>query len=233
MIIVLGDGLLAAELIGQTGWNYISRKNDGLDFNNLSSLINLIPDECTTIINCIAYTDTYSNDKSKMLKTNYHSVANLVDYCNAKEIKLIHYSTDYVYAGSVANASEQDIPIPDRTWYAYSKLLADEYIIRHSNDYLIVRGSHRINPFPYENAWENQIGNFDDVDILVKQWIQLIRNNQKGVWNIGTPVKSVYEYASRERKVNPMPAPDHFPKDTTMDLTKLNTFLETLSETEV
>ena len=32
MIIVLGDGLLAAELIGQTGWNYISRKNDGLDF---------------------------------------------------------------------------------------------------------------------------------------------------------------------------------------------------------
>jgi hypothetical protein len=30
-----------------------------------------------------------------------------------------------------------------------------------------------------------------------------------------------------------MPAPKHFPKDTTMDLTKLDTFLETLSEIEV
>ena len=233
MIVVLGDGLLATELIGQTGWNYISRKNDGLNFNNLSSLINLIPEECTTIINCIAYTDTYSDDKAKMLRTNYHSVANLVDYCNAREIKLIHYSTDYVYAGSVPNASEEDIPIPDRTWYAYSKLLADEYIIRHSNNYLIVRGSHRINPFPYENAWQDQIGNFDDTDVLVEQWISLIVNNQTGVWNIGTPAKSVYEYASREKEVNPMPAPSHFPKDTTMNLTKLNTFLETLSEDTV
>lgn len=233
MTVILGDGLLATELIGQTGWNYLSRKNDGLNFNNLSSVIGLIPNNCKTIINCIAYTDTYSDNKSKMLKTNYHSVANLVDYCNAREIKLVHYSTDYVYAGSVDNASEEDIPIPDKTWYAYSKLLADEYIIRHSHDYLIVRGSHRINPFPYENAWQDQIGNFDDVDVLVEQWVQLITNNQTGVWNIGTPAKSVYEYASREKNVNAMPAPEHFPKNTTMDLTKLNTFLETLPETKV
>jgi dTDP-4-dehydrorhamnose reductase len=233
MIIVLGDGLLASELIGQTGWPYLSRKQDFLNFNSLGSVISLIPDDCTTLVNCIAYTDTYSNDKSKMLQTNYHSLANLVEYCNHQEIKLVHYSTDYVYAGSNPNASEEDIPIPDKTWYAYSKLLADEYIIRHSDNYLIVRGSHRINPFPYATAWNDQIGNFDDVDILVDQWIKLIKAEQKGVWNIGTPVKSVYEYASREIDVDSAPAPDHFPKDTTMDLTKLNTFLETLSKKEV
>lgn len=233
MIVVLGDGLLASELIGQTGWPYLSRKQDFLNFNSLGSVISLIPDDCTAIVNCIAHTDTYSNDKAKMLETNYHSLANLVEFCNHQEIKLVHYSTDYVYAGSNPNASEEDIPIPDKTWYAYSKLLADEFIIRHSDNYLIVRGSHRINPFPYENAWQDQIGNFDDVDILVNQWIQLIKNDKNGVWNIGTPTKSVYEYASREKDVNAVPAPDHFPKDTTMDLTKLNTFLETLSKKEV
>jgi dTDP-4-dehydrorhamnose reductase len=92
-----------------------------------------------------------------------------------------------VYAGSNSNASEEDIPIPDKTWYAYSKLLADEHIIRHSDNYLIVRGSHRINPFPYATAWNDQIGNFDDVDILVNQWLKLIKAEQKGLWNIGTP----------------------------------------------
>ena len=230
MTIVLGDGLLASELIGQTGWSYLSRKQDFLNFNSLGNLIGLIPKDCTTIVNCIAYTDTYSDDKSKMLQTNYHSVANLVEFCNHRGIKLIHYSTDYVYAGSNPNASEEDIPIPDKTWYAYSKLLADEHIIRHSEDYLIVRGSHRINPFPYDTAWQDQIGNFDDVDILVDQWIKLIKSEQKGVWNIGTPTKSMHEYASREKDVNSAPAPDHFPKDTTMDLTKLNNFLKTYDE---
>jgi hypothetical protein len=40
----------------------------------------------------------------------------------------------------------------------------------------------------------------------------------------------MYEYASREKDVNSAPAPDHFPKDTTMDLTKLNNFLKTYDE---
>ena len=30
-ILILGDGLLAKELIKQTGWDYISRKKDGFD----------------------------------------------------------------------------------------------------------------------------------------------------------------------------------------------------------
>ena len=34
MNVILGDGLLATELIGKTGWQYISRKKDGLDFND-------------------------------------------------------------------------------------------------------------------------------------------------------------------------------------------------------
>jgi len=63
--------------------------------------------------------------------------------------------------------------------------------------------------------------------------IKLINAKQQGVWNIGTPLKSVYEYASREKDVDSAPAPNHFPKDTTMDLTKLNTFLETLSQNEI
>lgn len=233
MTIVLGDGLLASELIGQTGWAYISRKQDGFEFNQLSGLIGLIPSECTTIVNCIAYTDTYSDERDKMMTTNYDSVANLVDFCNHRGIKLVHYSTDYVYAGSVPNATEEDLPIPDKTWYAYSKLLADEYIMKACNSYLIVRGSHRINPFPYDQAWTDQIGNFDDVDILIDQWIKLISESQTGIWNIGTPTKSMYEYASREKEVTGAPSPPHFPKDTTMDLTKLNNFLETLPDTLV
>tara|TARA_B110000902_G_C14273493_1_gene574097 strand:+ start:280 stop:984 length:705 start_codon:yes stop_codon:yes gene_type:complete len=227
MIAVLGDGFLATEVIGQTGWSHFSRREDGIDFNNIKTIDRILPKNCNTVVNCIANTDTYSENRETMLRTNYESIIELVKLCNKRKISLIHYSTDYVYAGSVSNAKETDIPIPDRTWYAYSKLLADEYIISNSNDYLIVRGSHRISPFPYDKAWSNQIGNFDSVDVLVLQWIKLIESGETGVWNIGTHDKSVYDLAilSNDR-TEPAMAPPHFPLNTTMDLSKINEFLE-------
>ena len=108
-----------------------------------------------------------------------------------------------------------------------SDCLGLKYIISNSNDYLIVRGSHRISPFPYDKAWSNQIGNFDSVDVLVLQWIKLIESGETGVWNIGTQDKSVYDLAilSNDR-TEPAMAPPHFPLNTTMDLSKINEFLE-------
>ena len=33
--LILGYGLLGSELYKQTGWDYISRKKDGIDFTNI------------------------------------------------------------------------------------------------------------------------------------------------------------------------------------------------------
>ncbi len=41
--LILGDGWLGTELVKQTGWDYISRKKDGIDFKveNFSIYISL------------------------------------------------------------------------------------------------------------------------------------------------------------------------------------------------
>ena len=42
--LILGDGLLGSELHKQTGWDYISRKKDGIDFTDIDSYKNYILD---------------------------------------------------------------------------------------------------------------------------------------------------------------------------------------------
>jgi dTDP-4-dehydrorhamnose reductase len=218
-ILVLGDGLLGSEIVKQTNWDCISRKKDGFDIT--SSEFNFI--EYDTIVNCIAYTNTYSNDRDLNWNINYKSVANLVDYCNKYNSKLVHISTDYVYTNSISNASELDIPIHGNNWYSYTKLLADAYIELKSNNYLICRGTHKPNPFPYENAWINQLGNFDYVDTMASLIIDLVMSNNFGIFNVGTEFKSMFDLAKvTNENVKPVGKPEHVPNNTSMNIEKFN-----------
>ena len=102
----------------------------------------------------------------KMLKTNYHSVANLVDYCNAREIKLIHYSTDYVFDGS-RQPNYPDSPKNPLQNYGISKLISEYRVQKNCTSYAIIRTPvlysenskiHEVkkqNPFPNSNLASN------------------------------------------------------------------------------
>jgi dTDP-4-dehydrorhamnose reductase len=221
-VLVLGDGLLGSEIIKQTNWDYISRKKDGFDITK---------DEFNfygydVIVNCIAFTNTYSNDKESNWNVNYKAVADLVGYCNNHNIKLVHISTDYVYTNSVSNASEEDIPIHGNNWYSYTKLLADAYIELKSQDYLILRESHKPNPFPYDNAWINLIGNFDYVNKIAEIIINLIKLEENGIINVGTDLKTIYDLAIETNKnVKATLKPKQAPEDVSLDLTKLKNIL--------
>ena len=234
-IAILGDGLLGSEIQKQTGWDIISRKKNGFEITQ-PDLFESYFIECfegiaavkkyDIIINCIANTDTYLDNRDKHWEVNYKGVANLVDFCNLWNIKLVHISTDYVYTNSIPNASELDIPIHGNNWYSYTKLLADAYIELKSNNYLICRGTHKPNPFPYDNAWIDQIGNFDYVDVMANLIIKLIQNNNIGTFNIGTEVKSIYELARQTNQVETSYRPPKTPANTTIDLTKLKNALK-------
>jgi dTDP-4-dehydrorhamnose reductase len=217
-VLVLGDGLLGSEIVKQTNWDYISRKKDGFDI--ISDEFNFT--EYDTIINCIAYTNTYSDNKELNWNINYKAVADLVDYCNYHNIKLVHISTDYVYTNSNSDASENDIPIHGNNWYSYTKLLADAYIELKSNNYLICKGTHKPNPFPYEKAWADQWGNFDYVDVIASLVINLVMSNNFGIFNVGTEFKSMFDLATISNKnVTPAEKPEYVPKDTSMNVSKL------------
>jgi len=236
-IVVLGDGLLGTELVKQTGWDYISRKKDNFDIRNYDSYFGFFLQnydsiawwpKYKTIINCIAHTDTYSNDKELHWDINFKSVVKLSDFCSHHKIKLVHISTDYVYTNSINNASENDIPIHGNNWYSYTKLLGDSYVQLNENN-LILRGTHKKNPFPYPNAWIDQIGNFDYVNVLSYIIVGLINNNAVGLYNVGTELKTIYNLALKSKnpqEINGVFAPDFVPKNTSMNINKLINFIK-------
>ena len=198
--IILGYGLLGKELVRQTSWDCLSRSsNQKFDFKNVDSYKNIIA-SYQTIINCVSNTDTYSNNKKEHWDINYKALSELVDVCNKNNQNLVHISTDYIYSGSSQNASTKDVPVHNKTWYAYTKLLGDAHIQLKSNNYLIIRCGHKQNPFKYDEAFEDVIGNFDYVNKIAELIIQLINNNVRGIQNVGTELKSVYDLAL---KTNP------------------------------
>ena len=225
-VVVLGDGLLGGEITSQVLWEYISRKQDGIDFNKTDWYYRMKTYD--VVVNCIGCTDTYSQERDKHWQTNYIGLMNLVDYCNDNEKKLIHISTDYIYSDSQENASEKDIPVHNRTWYAYTKLLSDAYVQARANNYLLIRASFKPTPFPYDKAIVTQVGNFDYVDVIAELIIKLINKNACGIYNVGTETKRIYDLAIQTNpeaiaafwEINPF-----MPKNVTMNVSKMENFL--------
>jgi dTDP-4-dehydrorhamnose reductase len=226
--LILGDGMLGSYLSSKNKWDSISRKKNGIDFINPDSYADHI-DNYDVIINCIANTDTYSGDSKKHWNINYKGVADLADLCNAKGKKLVHISTDHVYSNSKEDASEEDVPVHCANWYGYSKLLGEGYVILKSKTYLVIRCSHKKSPFTYNKAYVNQIGNFDYVNVIGDLITELIIRNTKGIFNVGTEKKSMYDLA---KKTNPgvEQTEDLYhqttPGNVTMKIEKLNKFLK-------
>ena len=226
--LVLGYGKLGQEIVSQSHWDYIDRKKNNFDFNNINSY-NKHLYNYDTIINCIANTCTYSDDKQSMLDTNFKAVVNLIEFCNLYNKKLIQIGTDYVYHESVENASEEDIPVHARNWYSYSKLLADGYTQNFCNDYLLIRTSFKSNPFPYPKEITTQKGNFDYTNKIAEKIIKLINANAKGVYNVGHEKPwTIYDMALETNK-NVLPSNDilneTMPTNITMNTEKYNEFI--------
>jgi dTDP-4-dehydrorhamnose reductase len=216
-VLVLGDGLLGSEIEKKTKWDFLSRKSHGFDVNHFEKFIDSKYD---VIVNCIANTDTYSDNKDLHWDVNLKFVDRIIDYCNFNSIKLVHISTDYIYTGSKSEASEADVPVHCPTWYGYTKLVADGLVQLRCKDYLLIRCSQKPYPFPYDHAWIDQIGNFDYSDKIADLIIQSIRLKLCGLYNIGTETKTMFDLASRTKNVKFSFSPPNVPKNISMDISK-------------
>ena len=227
-MLILGDGMLGAQLLKEYNCSFISRKKDKIDFNTqIQSYLDIIKQYKTkSIINCIANTNTYSGTKDEHFIPNYYRVIDLVEFCNKENIKLVHISSDYVYANSKENSKEDDVLNPIDTYYGISKMMGDNYVQTHSNDYVVIRTSFKPNPFPYNKVVE-QIGNFDYVDVISKLIFSLLSRNVSGVYNVGTEKKDMYKLAYKTRSDIYLTDPIHekMPKNISMNIKKMESVL--------
>ena len=137
-VIVLGSGgQLGSEfkekMSFNNNWQFLSEKDlDITSYNELNHFFSIYSFQI--IINCAAYTnvDKAEKEESKAFSVNEKGIKNIIKICILKDIKLIHFSTDYVFDGlSSKPYTEIDIPNP-KSIYGKSKL-AGEKIIKDSN----------------------------------------------------------------------------------------------------
>ena len=153
ILITGGSGQLGREWV-----SYLNRKEvefislpsadlDVTDHDDTNRVLNnLRPD---LIINCAAYTkvDQAEDEPEKAFRVNGEAVENLAKYCAKKKIKIVHFSTDYVFPGTEEDMQKfpegypEDHPTKPINVYGSSKLAGEKAILESGCDYLLIRVS--------------------------------------------------------------------------------------------
>jgi len=164
---------------------------------------------------------------NKSINLNIIGTANLVKICSSMNIKLIYFSTSYVYPGKKGNYSEQDPVLPWNN-YAWSKLGGEAAVHMYKNS-LILRVSMTEKPFIHKKAFTNVKLNFMFHEELAKILPKIL--SKKGIINVGGPTKTVYDFAkkynSNVKKIFVKKNSSYnFPLNPYMDLSKLKKIIK-------
>ena len=157
---------------------------------------------------------------SKSINLNIIGTANIVKVCSQLKIKLIYFSTGYVYEGKIGNYKETDPLLPFNN-YAWSKLGGECAVAMYKNS-LILRITMTEKPFAYKKAFSDLKTNFMFHEDLVKILPKLL--DKKGIINIGGKAQSVYSFAKKyNKKVRKIKTniKNKLPLNQTMNLDKL------------
>ena len=148
------------------------------------------------LIHCAALSrpmSIHEKNISSSISTNIIGTSNIVKVCSQFNIKLIYFSTNYVYPGTKGNYSESDPVLPINN-YAISKL-GGECAVRLYKNSLILRICMTEKPFVHKKAFNDVEINFMYHEELAKNLLKLI--NVKGIINIGGPKQIVYKFAKK------------------------------------
>ena len=163
----------------------------------------------------------------KSINLNIIGTANLTNVCSELKIKLIYFSTSYVYPGKKGNYKEYDAVLPWNN-YAWSKLGGECAVQMYKNS-LILRVCMTEKPFIHKKAFTNVKLNFIFHDELAKILVKVL--HKKGMINIGGPTKTVYNFAKKynpkiKKILNKKKTSNYFPLNPYMNLSKLKKIIE-------
>ena len=158
----------------------------------------------------------------KSIELNIIGTCNLVKEASKMNIKLIYFSTNYVYPGTKGNYTERDSVKPWNN-YGWSKLGGECAVQMYKNS-LILRACMTEKPFVHKKAYANVKSNFifqEDIANILPKIL-----DKKGVLNIGGPSRLIYDFAKKsQKKIKKIYSKGEFPKRMDMKLTKLNNII--------
>ena len=232
IVVTGGGGRFAQSLRNiKSKYKFSYPEKKSLDITNLKSIKKFLKREKPTSVLHLAGLSRpmslHDKDISKSINLNIVGTANLVRVCSEYNIKLIYFSTSYVYPGKKGNYNESDSLLPWNN-YAWSKLGGECAVQMYKNS-LILRVCMTEKPFVHKKAFANVKLNFIFHEDLVKILIKLL--NKKGVISVGGNAKTVYNFAIKYNpKVKEIKSKglskNSFPPDLSMNLSKLNNLIK-------
>ena len=158
---------------------------------------------------------------SKSIDLNIIGTANVVKICEKYKIKLIYFSTNYVYPGRKGNYKETDAILPINN-YAWSKLGGESSVILYKNS-LILRLCMCEKPFVHKYAFSDVKTNFMFHEDFIKILPKIL--NKKGILNIGGKLQTVYNFAKKTKpNVRKISGKKIFPLNPSINISKLKKF---------
>ena len=142
-ILVFGKtGQVATELAKRG--NVTAMGRDDADFSDPEAVINIVETtDADVIINAVAYTavDKAEEEEALAATVNGTTVAQMAIVAAARNIPLLHISTDYVFAGNGTDAWMPDDATGPLGAYGRTKLLGEEGVIAAGGPHAILRTS--------------------------------------------------------------------------------------------
>ncbi len=140
--------------------------------------------------------EIHKKNINKSIDLNIIGTSNITKVCADLGVKLIYFSTSYVYPGTKGNYKETDPVLPWNN-YSWSKL-GGECAVHMYNNSLILRMSMTEEPFVHNKAFVDFTTNFIFYKDVIKFLFKLI--DKKGIINVGGKTQSVYSFI---KKYNP------------------------------
>lgn len=223
ILVTGGTGQLGSEWVdylNREGVEFIALPSSDFDVTDHADtrrvMNNLKPD---VIINCAAYTkvDQAEDEPELAYAINRDGVKNLADYCASRNMKLVHFSTDYVFPGKQEDAKHyldgytEEAPKNPINIYGKSKLAGEEVVKASGCEFIIVRtawlcGKHggnfvktmlKLAESQKElKVVDDQIGCPTFAKNLVTNCWHLVNEKQSGIFHISSTGKTTwYEFA--------------------------------------
>ena len=168
---------------------------DITNFRNIQKYIKLKkPDVVIHLAGLSRPMNIHDHQIQKSIDLNIIGTSNITKACAEKNIKLIYFSTNYIYPGTKGNYKESDSLLPINN-YAWSKL-GGECAVKLYKNSLILRLCMTEKPFVHKAAFYDVKNSFMYHSEVSKILLKLI--NVKGILNVGGKSQSVYNFAKKE-----------------------------------
>ena len=193
ILVTGGDGRFSKVLKKENkSLNLVFKSKKEFNILNLKSIENCIKKiKPKIIIHTAGLSRPMNIHKKNIIKSidlNIIGTANITKVCKKYNIKLIYFSTGYVYEGTKGNYTEND-PVKPFNNYGLSKLGGECAVAMYSNS-LILRITMTEKPFLHKKVFSNLKSNFMFHEDLAKILPKILK--QKGILNVGGKSQSVY-----------------------------------------